>query len=101
MEAARSQSTRMESTPVSYTHLHAMSLHRIYSKQNLQVRVLSMNRSNILIQEDVYKRQIHLSPSTVSNWMMAAAQRLEPIYNEPVSYTHLDVYKRQMEARFR
>ena len=24
----------------------------------------------------------HLSPSTVSNWMMAAAQRLEPIYNE-------------------
>ena len=36
-------------------------------------------------QLDIFEREgIHLSPSTVSNWMMAAAQRLEP-----------DVYKRQ------
>ncbi len=34
-------------------------------------------------QLDIFEREgIHLSPSTVSNWMMAAAQRLEPIYNE-------------------
>ncbi len=34
-------------------------------------------------QLDIFEREgIHLSPSTVSNWMMAAARRLEPIYNE-------------------
>lgn len=34
-------------------------------------------------QLDIFEREgIHLSPSTVSNWMMAAAQRLEPVYNE-------------------
>lgn len=34
-------------------------------------------------QLEIFEREgIHLSPSTVSNWMMAAAQRLEPIYNE-------------------
>ena len=34
-------------------------------------------------QLDIFEREgIHLSPSTVSNWMMAAAQRLEPNYNE-------------------
>lgn len=34
-------------------------------------------------QLDIFERQgIHLSPSTVSNWMMATALRLEPIYNE-------------------
>lgn len=34
-------------------------------------------------QLDIFEREgIHLSPSTVSNWMMATAQRLEPIYNE-------------------
>lgn len=34
-------------------------------------------------QLDIFEREgVHLSPSTVSNWMMAAAQRLEPIYNE-------------------
>ena len=34
-------------------------------------------------QLDIFEREgIHLSPSTVSNWMMAAAQHLEPIYNE-------------------
>lgn len=34
-------------------------------------------------QLDIFEREgIHLSPSTVSNWMMAAALRLEPIYNE-------------------
>lgn len=34
-------------------------------------------------QLDIFQREgIHLSPSTVSNWMMATALRLEPIYNE-------------------
>lgn len=34
-------------------------------------------------QLDIFEREgIHLSPSTVSNWMMATALRLEPIYNE-------------------
>ena len=34
-------------------------------------------------QLEIFEREgIHLSPSTVSNWMMAAAIRLEPIYNE-------------------
>ena len=49
------------------------------------IHILPLHR-----QLDIFEREgIHLSPSTVSNWMMAAAQRLEPIYNEPVSYTHL------------
>lgn len=34
-------------------------------------------------QLDIFEREgIHLSPSTVSNWMMATALRLEPVYNE-------------------
>lgn len=34
-------------------------------------------------QLDIFERAgIHLSPSTLSNWMMATALRLEPIYNE-------------------
>lgn len=34
-------------------------------------------------QLDIFQREgIHLSPSTLSNWMMATALRLEPIYNE-------------------
>ncbi len=34
-------------------------------------------------QLDIFERNgVHLSPSTVSNWMMAAAQRIEPVYNE-------------------
>lgn len=34
-------------------------------------------------QLEIFEREgVHLSASTVSNWMMAAAQRLEPIYNE-------------------
>lgn len=34
-------------------------------------------------QLDIFEREnIHLSPSTLSNWMMATALRLEPIYNE-------------------
>lgn len=34
-------------------------------------------------QLEIFERHnIHFSPSTVSNWMMAAAQRIEPIYNE-------------------
>lgn len=34
-------------------------------------------------QLEVFGREgVRLSPSTVSNWMMAAAQRLEPVYNE-------------------
>ncbi len=34
-------------------------------------------------QLDIFERAgVHLSPSTVSNWMMATAQRLEPVYNE-------------------
>lgn len=34
-------------------------------------------------QLDIFEREgVHLSPSTVSNWMMATALRLEPIYNE-------------------
>lgn len=34
-------------------------------------------------QLEIFEREgIHLSPSTVSNWMMAASQRLEPVYNE-------------------
>lgn len=34
-------------------------------------------------QLEIFEREnVHFSPSTVSNWMLAAAQRLEPIYNE-------------------
>lgn len=34
-------------------------------------------------QIEIFEREgIHLSPSTLSNWMMATAQRIEPIYNE-------------------
>lgn len=34
-------------------------------------------------QLDIFEREgVHLSPSTVSNWMMTGAQRLEPVYNE-------------------
>ena len=34
-------------------------------------------------QLEIFERNgVHFSPSTVSNWMMAAAQRIEPIYNE-------------------
>ncbi len=34
-------------------------------------------------QLEIFQREgIHLAPSTLSNWMMAAAQRIEPIYNE-------------------
>lgn len=34
-------------------------------------------------QLEIFEREnIHFSPSTVSNWMLATAQRLEPIYNE-------------------
>lgn len=34
-------------------------------------------------QLEIFERNnIHFSPSTLSNWMMAAAQRIEPIYNE-------------------
>lgn len=32
--------------------------------------------------EMLERNGVHLSPSTVSNWMMAASQRIEPIYNE-------------------
>ena len=45
---------------VSYTHLD------VYKRQPLYRQL------------DIFEREgIHLSPSTVSNWMMAAAQRLE------------------------
>ena len=34
-------------------------------------------------QLDIFEREgIHLSPSTVSNWMISCARRLETIYNE-------------------
>lgn len=34
-------------------------------------------------QLEIFEREnIRLSPSTVSNWMMTAAQRIEPVYNE-------------------
>lgn len=34
-------------------------------------------------QLEIFERNnIHFSPSTISNWMMAVAQRIEPIYNE-------------------
>lgn len=32
--------------------------------------------------EILERNGVHLSPSTVSNWMMAASQRIEPVYNE-------------------
>ena len=34
-------------------------------------------------QIEIFERNdVHFSPSTISNWMMATAQRIEPIYNE-------------------
>ena len=50
-----------------------------------------------LIEEDVYKRQGMDVPVTIDDWTkMLAAMKANGV-EYPVSYTHLDVYKRQVQ----
>ena len=87
------ESDRQPPNPVSYTHLD------VYKRQKLPIDnlILSTKTHNTIMALDPYV--LHLNSNSnilILQNGMGMAQRL----TEPVSYTHLDVYKRQVYKRY-
>ena len=61
------------------------------------MRTLKVKKSFERFEVDVYKRQTPACAAGTSRWTRAA-RRWGFSWRKPVSYTHLDVYKRQPQA---
>ena len=59
----------------------------------------NLNKEMVLVFEDVYKRQLILPGGLSHIARNTAVHSILQRRNKSVSYTHLDVYKRQIENR--
>ena len=74
--------------------MHRAKAHKHHKRDGKRPQLTDEQRAQ---KKDVYKRQLYISADYFGGYRFPHTGEFQGYYSLPVSYTHLDVYKRQVE----